>query len=193
MKRPTPTTRSLIEIPGWIKKICERCGGDFWSVPSQAKFTRFCAKDCRHEHWEVRLWKNVIKGEKPDDCWIFKLKPNKEGYPYLKKDGKEERVSRLMWELHNGKTIPEGLVIRHTCDHPWCVNPLHLLVGTQSENIQDCVKRGRHKGNRTLTLEQVEEIRKLKGLATLKVVAEQFKRSIYTIWCIWNGVTWKNY
>lgn len=193
MKRPTPPTRSLTEVPGWIKKTCERCEGAFWSVPSQFKYTRFCAKDCRHLPWEERLWENVVPGANPDDCWTFKLVANSEGYPYLKKDGKEERVSRLMWELHNGP-IPEEFVIRHTCDNTKCINPDHLLVGTQSQNIQDCVKRKRHVGNRTLTLEQVEEIRKLRreGMI-LKAIAELFQRSIYTVWCICNGRTWGNY
>lgn len=38
--------------------------------------------------------------------------------------------------------LPE--VVRHTCDNPRCINPEHLIGGTQVDNMQDCVKRGRH-------------------------------------------------
>lgn len=52
------------------------------------------------------------------------------------------RAHRVAWEEING-AIPEGLVIRHTCDNRLCCNPSHLLLGTRGQNITDMVERKR--------------------------------------------------
>lgn len=191
--------RSLTPKPGWLQKSCERCEGNFWLAPGQFDNIRYCKDECRHEPPEVRFWKSVTKDGPmhPTDvslgcCWNSKFTPSAP-YPSMKVNGETIRVARFILELTLGRPITKGLQALHSCDNTRCVNQGHIYEGTQSENIQGCVKRGRHRGNRTLTLEQVNEIKSLKGHATLKVVAEQFKRSIYTIWCIWNGRTWKNY
>jgi hypothetical protein len=53
------------------------------------------------------------------------------------------KAHRFIWEVSHGAEIPPGLVVRHTCDHPYCVNPDHLVVGTQAQNLQDARDRGR--------------------------------------------------
>lgn len=50
---------------------------------------------------------------------------------------------RFSWALHNGGYPDAGLVVRHKCDNPVCVNPKHLEVGTQKDNVADMVDRGR--------------------------------------------------
>lgn len=59
------------------------------------------------------------------------------GYGLFQVDGQTVVVSRAMWELTHGMTIPEGLVIRHTCDNAPCYEPLHLLIGTHMDNSRD--------------------------------------------------------
>ena len=60
------------------------------------------------------------------------------------------RQTRMAFEQAWGLTLKPGQVVRHSCDNPGCVNPLHLQVGTQKDNSQDMVQRGRH-GNQRRT------------------------------------------
>lgn len=75
-------------------------------------------------------------------CWIWIPPMSKRGYGQLKADGKVWRVHRLSYELYVG-AIPNGLVVRHRCDTPSCVNPDHLILGTQADNMRDMAERGR--------------------------------------------------
>jgi hypothetical protein len=96
-----------------------------------------------------RFWAKVDKRE--DGCWEWlgmRLKPgtrtrNGAGYGYLWLEGKMVRAHRLAYELFVGP-IPTGLLVLHSCDRPWCVNPEHLRVGTHADNVRDCVDRARH-------------------------------------------------
>ena len=72
---------------------------------------------------------------------------------------------RAAWELFRGP-IPEGMKVLHKCDVTWCVNPDHLFLGTQRDNVYDCMAKGRRAhltgerhGRAKVTREQVEEIR----------------------------------
>lgn len=60
--------------------------------------------------------------------------------------GKKASASRFSYEAFKGP-IPDGLIVRHTCDNPLCVNPDHLLAGTYQDNTQDAIRRGRAYGN----------------------------------------------
>jgi hypothetical protein len=53
------------------------------------------------------------------------------------------RASRLVFEQAWGVRLEPGQVVRHTCDNARCVNPLHLMVGTQLDNVRDRDRRGR--------------------------------------------------
>jgi hypothetical protein len=87
--------------------------------------------------------KNIVYSVEHQGCWISTIKSKK--YPLISVGGKVYIVSRLMYRQFKGD-IGEGLVIRHTCDNCKCINPEHLIEGTQAENMLDMVLRGRAKG-----------------------------------------------
>lgn len=76
-------------------------------------------------------------------CWLWTGSKNDWGYGTLRFDGGVRYAHRLAREVLVGP-IPDGLFILHRCDTPACVNPAHLGVGTQGENLQECVDRGRN-------------------------------------------------
>lgn len=77
-------------------------------------------------------------------CWLWVGGTNGKGYGQLWIDGEPSIMAhRLSWELHNGP-IPKGMLVCHKCDTPPCVNPDHLFIGTDKDNIQDCIKKGRY-------------------------------------------------
>lgn len=88
-----------------------------------------------------RFWANVDKGSK-DECWNYKANLDLRGYGRLKVNRKTVRVHRFSYELHYGQ-IPQGLYVCHSCDNPSCVNPAHLWLGTQSDNMKDCAQKDR--------------------------------------------------
>lgn len=61
-------------------------------------------------------------------------------YPHVKISGKRIQISRLIMRLQ-GHDI-EGRVCMHSCDHPWCVNPAHISVGTYRDNMLDARQKG---------------------------------------------------
>lgn len=81
-------------------------------------------------------------------CWEWRGRRNDLGYAVMKSRGKQVRVHRVMWEMHNGP-IPDGLVVRHKCDNPPCVNPNHLEIGSHLDNMEDMKTRGRSRSYAT--------------------------------------------
>lgn len=96
----------------------------------------------RRADTEFRFWQFV---ERSDGCWLWRGCRESSGYGQLY-DGRVGRARRahvIMWELANSCPVPNGLVVRHSCDNPPCVRPEHLSLGTHADNVQDAVDRGR--------------------------------------------------
>ncbi len=79
------------------------------------------------------------------ECWTTDYVQQSTGYVLVMQSGTNLLQHRIAWEAHNAEPIPDGMVVMHTCDNPSCFNPEHLVLGTQSDNIRDCVAKGRHK------------------------------------------------
>jgi hypothetical protein len=75
-------------------------------------------------------------------CWEWQDYLYGQGYGVLRVGNKFIRAHRFSYEYYV-KEIPENMIIMHLCDNPKCVNFNHLKLGTQLENIQDCVKKNR--------------------------------------------------
>lgn len=86
-----------------------------------------------------RIWSQITRT--PEGCWEFQGSRLPGGYG-VARNGATVLCHRVAFEAANGP-IPDGMVVRHTCDNPPCCNPDHLELGTQSENILDMFERGR--------------------------------------------------
>lgn len=73
----------------------------------------------------------------PDDsCWEWQGNLNDTGYGRVCHGGQVRNAHRVVAELKYGK-LPRHIVARHTCDNPPCVNPAHIITGTQRDNVHD--------------------------------------------------------
>ena len=89
---------------------------------------------------ELLYAKFILKAKK--ECWMWTGYRTPDGYGRIQINYKRIKAHRLSWEVHNG-SIPEGLFVLHKCDVRDCVNPNHLFLGTQKDNIHDAIKKGR--------------------------------------------------
>jgi len=91
---------------------------------------------------EQRFWAKVQKLS-DDQCWPWQG-ANRRGYGLIWKNGSSQPATQVSWEIANETPFPAGKMACHTCDNPTCVNPAHIWPGTMSDNILDCVAKGRH-------------------------------------------------
>jgi hypothetical protein len=146
--------------------------------------------------FEERFWTNVEKGI-GDACWVWKGYINQTGYGVAYNAGKHILAHRYTWSLVNGEILP-NMCICHKCDNTACVRPDHLFCGTQNDNQQDKIAKGREahgesSGRAKLTEALVAEIRKSVEVGVrLAVLARAFGVDRSTIRDIAARKTWKD-
>jgi len=151
------------------------------------------------------FWKKVdIKSE--DECWEWTGCKNNDDYGQININKKTYRSHRISWILHyddipKDNSIYGTMLVLHKCDNPGCVNPNHLFLGTNKDNMEDMVTKNRNKipdnsgekhGRHKLTEREVLEIRfKYSSCLYLqKDLAEEY--GIKQISLIVNNKIWKH-
>jgi hypothetical protein len=92
-----------------------------------------------------RLLDNVQIDEQTG-CWNWLKYKDKNQYGHMKVLGKSELVHRMAYQTLVGD-IPIGMFVCHKCDNPSCLNPDHLFLGTNQDNINDKVAKNRQSKN----------------------------------------------
>lgn len=143
-----------------------------------------------------RFWDKV---KKTNDCWWWTAATQSNGYGEFGLPGRRTIVAhRFSWIIRNGP-IPTGRFICHHCDNKLCVNPDHLFVGTHQDNVDDMVKKGRHRflsgennGMSKLDSKKVRRIRDFyeQGGLGQRCLAAMFGVSQFNVSLIVRGETW---
>lgn len=129
-------------------------------------------------------------------CLVWTAGRTKRGYGAFRVGGRDIAAHRVSYELSVGP-VPAGMVVRHTCDRSLCVEPTHLIVGTQRDNMQDKFLRSRDRvrgeenSNARLSTRDVIRIRELRASGVrVARLAEQFSIKSTDVCKIASGRTW---
>ena len=199
------------------QKECEVCGKLF-SRPSYSKSVwdrvRCCSRECgskiqerwnqnpdRREDTYKRLYGTLEERfdelyvpEPNCGCWLWVGRDDNRGYGTLPYLGKRLRAHRISYERFVGE-IPTGLFVMHKCDVRCCVNPHHLTVGTNRDNIMDAVEKGRIPSGEAQYAAQLNEsaVREIRhSTKTNSALAKKFGVNPSTIRNVRIGKSWKN-
>ena len=173
------------------------------------RFCKFCQKqnNSNRDYCDFRC--RLLKDFKvmPNGCWEWQGLKESKGYGFFTTRflGSEKRkvhlAHRISFEIFK-EPIPKGKMVCHTCDNRICVNPKHLWLGTNEENMRDCRDKGRWSFGKCegaantsakLNEEQVREIRKeISEGCKCAVIGRKYGVSASAISSIKHGRAWSH-
>jgi hypothetical protein len=123
-------------------------------------------------------------------CWLWMGKLHPRGYGRFRgKTG--DMAPRFSYECYRGE-IPPGMQVCHKCDNPQCVNPDHLFLGTNQDNVDDKVRKGRHPVGETCTSAKLTEAQVLEARALYVPRSKEFStRKLAEKFGITHGQMWR--
>jgi hypothetical protein len=145
-----------------------------------------------------RFWSKVDRRGK---CWIWTASRDPSGYGFFRLNGRMHKAHRVAWELTHGP-LPQGqghnVCVLHRCDTTSCVNPDHLWLGTQADNVKDMIEKGRevksrgiHHWRARLTPWHIRKIRRLRALGhSQQTIADIIGTPQTNVSVILRGKTW---
>lgn len=190
------------------RKICKSCRGEIHRRRKEAHTESNEADICSPS--DQGFWARVDRNgpvayEHLDVCWLWSGSKINSGYGIWRFSNNTYRLvlaHRFMWMSTYGE-IPEGQLVLHKCDNKLCVNPSHLFLGSYSDNVQDCLQKGRfvvgarrrgEECNRAkITEGHVREIRELRQQGLLqREIAARLGTTREIVSSVLRGATWRH-
>lgn len=169
--------------------------------PSASALAASAAASRKHSQDIAGRFAAFVSDGDSADCWEWQGYRDRHGYGLFVIRGINHRAHRIAWVLANGP-VAASEVVCHRCDNPSCVNIAHLFVGRATDNVADCVAKGRARGGSSLgelnpasklTETDVVEIRRRVAAGELQcVVAKEFGVSKSAVADIHHNRSWRH-
>lgn len=158
----------------------------------------------------LQFWEKAAVTANPDKCWVWQKALNMWGYGTIGSNPQKlHSAHRMAYFLFYG-VHPGELQVLHRCDNPPCINPHHLFLGTNADNVKDKMAKGRHRAGKKphgranhpvgernpaakLSSAQVREIRRRYANGEISTaLAKEFNVGRCAVWRIVKRMTYED-